>query len=285
MNAAKSIDPMSCVSILVEPFIQHLGCAEVGCGAATAFVVEKNGQYFLVTNYHVISGRRSTSNDLIRDDGGLPTHLRCHFHAKKLGKWEKIELPLYHGDEPTASQSIWGSPTITDSTSFKHADVALLPLPLLDGVNLYPIKMDESRQVATKPCSLASVIGFPGARTSFKYFPIWVTGYIASESDLDYDNLPIVLINATTARGMSGSPVFQVVDGTYQDINGERYLDGPRMYKFLGVYSGRIPERAFAFSVEDSFSIETNQEKLVPLDIGIIWKPSVIYTLLNHLSS
>ena len=282
MNALRTIDPLSCVPIQIEALIQFPDCEEKSCGHATASVVTQNSEYFLVTNYHVVSGRRSTTNSLINDNGGLPTHLRCHFHGKTLGTWEPRVLPLYNGDgDPNSDNPLWRTFTISGSSSFRYADVAVLPLAELGLASLYPISMENKDQIKTSPCSRASVVGFPGARRSYKFFPIFVTGYVASEPELPYDDMPIMLVNATTTDGMSGSPVFQIEDGSYQNQNGATVYNAGRFSKFLGIYSGRIPEVSLA-SLTGEPGTDTGKKQPSILNIGIVWKPSVIQALLDR---
>jgi hypothetical protein len=142
--------------------------------------------------------------------------------------------------------------------------------------------MDNKAQIKTSPCSRATVIGFPGARRSYKFFPIFVTGYVASEPELDYDNLPVVLIDATTTGGMSGSPVFQIEDGSYQDLNGNAHYEVGRFLKFLGIYSGRVPEVNLS-DLSGETNSSTDKRQLSILNIGIVWKLSVIHALLDSI--
>lgn len=285
MNNSLTIDLLSCVSILVEPLIQHLGSEEIRCGPATAFVVQLNKRYFLVTNYHVVSGRRSTDNAPLSSRCGLPTHLRCYFHGQNLGTWTQKVFRLYSGDgDPSADKPIWSAAHLQGST-FLFADVVILPLMECDDVKLYPVTMTDGVPIATCPCSRATVIGFPGARTSYKFFPIWVTGYVASEPQLDYDNAPVVLINATTTGGMSGSPVFQIEDGSYIDDQGGMHIEGKRVWKFLGIYSGRITEANLNLLAEDSCLEDNSPLKSNILNIGLVWKPLVINKLIENILS
>lgn len=265
---------MSCVSLVVEPIIQHAGCPIIECGPATGFVVEKDGKHFLVTNYHVVSGRRSTDNSIISKTGGTPTHLRCTFHGPKLGVWQPKVFPLIDDND----QLVWLNTSVDGSDIFKFADIAVIPLDATDGISLYPVFIDESDKIRSAPCCQATVLGYPGGRSSYKYFPIWVTGYIASEPQFDYVDLPILLVNATTTAGMSGSPVFQVADGNYFDSSGNYCIDPSRKYKFLGIYSGRITTNQL---LEDSMT-DDQQRSDNALNIGIIWKPLVINQLITH---
>lgn len=274
MTVQRNIDHLSCVSLVVEPIIQHTGCPTIECGPATGFVVEKDGEHFLVTNYHVVSGRSSTDNSIISKTGGIPTHLRCTFHGQKLGIWQQKIFPLIDEND----QPFWLNTSVNGSETFKFADVAAIPFDATDDISLYPVSIDVSDKIRSAPCCQATVLGYPGGKSSYKYFPIWVTGYIASEPQLDYEDLPILLVNATTTAGMSGSPVFQVVDGSYLDSSGNYYIEPSRKYKFLGIYSGRITTNQL---LEDSVT-DDQQSSNNALNIGIVWKPSVINQLITH---
>lgn len=81
-----------------------------------------------------------------------------------------------------------------------------------------------------------------------------------------------------STAGMSGSPVFQVVDGNHFDLSGNYCIDPSRKYKFLGIYSGRITTNQL---LEDSVT-DDQQSSNNALNIGIVWKPSVINQLITH---
>jgi len=61
-----------------------------------------------------------------------------------------------------------------------------------------------------------SIVGFPLGLTVSEnethwhkeYFPIWKTGYIASEPSINFESKPIFLIDSRTKEGNSGSPVY-----------------------------------------------------------------------------
>lgn len=139
--------------------------------------MEKDGAHFILTNYHVVSGRRSTDNSIISKTGGVPTHLRCRFHGQKMGVWKQKIIPLI-GEN---NQPVWLNDPINNSDLFKLADVAVIPLEVPGDILVYPVSIDESDKIRSAPCCQTTVIGDPGGKSSYKYFPIWVTGYIASE--------------------------------------------------------------------------------------------------------
>lgn len=91
------------------------------------------------------------------------------------------------------------------------------------------------------------VLGYPRGLTGGGKFPIWKRGSIASEPDIDVDNLPLMYVDTATREGMSGAPVFASESGTWWPEGKKAPNDmvfglGRR---FLGVYSGRIGEDAF----------------------------------------
>lgn len=92
-------------------------------------------------------------------------------------------------------------------------------------------------------------------------FGVWATGFLASEPDIDFNNLPIQLIDCRSRQGQSGSPVI-----AYRSGGGVALKDGSTgmfsgpVERFIGIYSGRI-----------------NAES----DLGIVWKASAICDLIK----
>lgn len=94
-------------------------------------------------------------------------------------------------------------------------------------------------------------------------FGVWATGFFASESEVDFNNLPIILIDCRSRQGQSGSPVIAYRSGGMVAMadGGSAAFGGP-VWRFIGIYSGRI-----------------NAES----DLGIVWKASAIAQLVSSL--
>jgi hypothetical protein len=88
--------------------------------------------------------------------------------------------------------------------------------------------------------------------------PIWATGFIASEPDVDYNALPLFLIDCRSRPGQSGSPVVAYRSGAVTTKTGAAMFAGPPRYRLLGIYSGRINDQS---------------------DVGMVWKVSAIQEL------
>lgn len=220
---------------------------------ATGIVVEHNGKYFLVTNWHVLSGRNAETHQPMSPTAGIPDEVRIGHHKKnKLGEWLLCPERLLNPD---------GSPRWISHQDGREIDVAALELQnLRPDIQIYPFDLTLAHEdIAVAPALAVSVIGFPLGLRPNAFFPIWKTGHIATDPDLPYGGRPAFLIDATTRNGMSGSPVIIRTSGSHMTAGGGIMVGGGVMTRFLGVYSGRIHDEA---------------------EIGCVWKPEVITEIL-----
>ncbi len=243
------IDPLSCVSLLIDAQVNNLSL-----GGGTGFIVQKDDKFYLITNWHVVSGRNTDTGECLSKTGGLPDSVVVAFHVKcSLGSWVKLKIPILDGEK-----HLWiEHPKHTETN---RIDVVAIPLKKLpDKVTVYPLDLNlADTNMLAVPASSVSIIGFPFGLSSAGAFPIWKTGHIASDPDLDYNGLPVFLIDATTRSGMSGSPVVMRANNFTDREGGFVVSGGPRTL-FLGVYSGRIRN---------------------DIEIGRVWKPEIIKELL-----
>jgi hypothetical protein len=106
-----------------------------------------------------------------------------------------------------------------------------------------------------------NVIGYPLGIGAAGNWPIWITGHLASDPDFDFDRRPVILIDARTREGMSGSPVILRTKEVYAQGIGRLSIQGPSQAEmFLGVYAGRL--RA-------------------DLDLGYVWRARVVREILQ----
>jgi len=141
------------------------------------------------------------------------------------------------------------------------ADIAALLLTDLDDVKIIPHQLSGDPALIYRPSDAVSVVGFPfGIRTGGS-LAVWATGFVASEPEVDFDDLPVFLVDCRTRKGQSGSPVV-----VHRNSGMVRYEDGrQRMIwqpetRFIGVYSGRINEQS---------------------DLGQVWKASAVAELIS----
>jgi V8-like Glu-specific endopeptidase len=240
------IDPLSAVALSLQC---TLGTVPF---TGTGFVVQKNGQKYLITNWHMLTGRHPETGQPLSPTGAAdPTSIGIwHHDANQLGAWNlKTEALI----DPNDGQKKW-----LEHPSGHHIDVVALPITVQSDVKVYPLDLNLSNtDLIVMPSDPVSIVGFPLGMASAGKFPIWKTGHVASEIDLDYANKPVFLIDATTKSGMSGSPVIAKRSGFVRTSKG--WNMGVEASRFLGVYSGRIQDQS---------------------DVGMVWKPEVVQQIL-----
>lgn len=238
-------------SLLIE--MQFNGTA---LSTGTAFVVQAPSGPHLITNRHNVTGRRQDNGAPLSPTGGVPGQVVVlHNRDGHLGHWVPRVEQLYQGDKP-----LWKEhPTLG-----AKADFVALPLTDLNDVALYHYDAaNTGPDILVGPADTVSVIGFPFGMTAGGVFGVWATGFLASEPEVDFNDLPVVLIDCRSRQGQSGSPVIAYRSGGGVAMkNGGQAMFGGAVWKFIGIYSGRI-----------------NQES----DLGIVWKASAINELVSSL--
>lgn len=243
------LDRLSATSLRVELKFNRkvLSCA-------SSFVVRWQKEDYLVTNWHVVTGRDAETNKCLdKKNAAVPDVMTVRFHAKgNLGRWISIDVPLLDNDD----QALW-----LEHPLGRKVDVAAIKLAreITSQVSLYPLDLELANvDMVAMPAMPVSVIGYPLGLTAGESWPIWKTGHIASDPDIDFEpGRPAFLIDATTRSGMSGSPVVMRLE-SYSKADGSQVLAGGVSTKFMGIYAGRIHEES---------------------EIGRVWRPFVLSEL------
>ena len=225
--------------------------------SGTAFVVSSDKGPLLITNRHNVTGRRQDNDKLLSKPGGIPNEIRINHNVKgRLGNWTYVVEPILdENDNP-----LWKEHPVLG----KNADFVALPLTSIDNVELYPYDLNNTGpDIFVGPADSLSVVGFPFGMQAGGSLAIWATGFMASEPDINFNDLPIFLIDCRSRRGQSGSAVVAHRSGGGVAMqNGGTTVFSGAVTKFLGIYSGRINEES---------------------DLGIVWKVSAIKELVDSL--
>ena len=264
--------------------LQLLICDDTGSlstGTACYFFAA-DGAEFLITNWHIVSGKNPFDQKYLRKDQRVPIILKARI-ATWVGDPEHrsfttvaVEVPLYNEDRSIPNW--YEHPELGNS-----CDVVAIPFqkpsttPSFMHVSANRVSMSK---IPVKPGIPVFVIGFPSSLSVGFGLPIWKSGYIASEPYYDIawggevsdlggmlggKKIPAFLIDSLTREGMSGSPVFASYAGSWDMSDPYRPVDpdepgfwtrndialwGNQM-QFVGLYSGRVPSReaeaAFGF--------------------------------------
>ena len=260
--------------------------------AASAFFFETRGNWFIITNWHVVSGLHFLTRNPLVDRFLEPFRLTAKLFSYEVGSREEgtcgivpHDVPLYRGEQP-----VW----------FEHPELGascdVVAIPMARPTSC-PDEMHNAANRISKaniplePGCTVFVIGFPRALSVGVGLPLWKSGYVASEPHFDVDlggqlavyggltggtRVPAFFIDAQTRSGMSGSPVFARYHGAWDKGDPYRKVDpsepgfwerkdvalwGSQGTQFVGCYSGR----ALA---------EENEATL-----GLCWRRDVIETI------
>lgn len=246
------INPLSFASLVILPHFN-----DTVLGTATGFILSYKENDYLVTNWHVITGRNpETGKPLDQATAAIPNSIYVWYHhqqEKNVHKWIGYKDNLFNQD----GNKLW-----LEHEMGRQVDVAILPITLRQGANKMAYTLNlKDMELIINPSDPVSIIGFPMGKSSVGNFPIWKTGHVATEIDIDYDQKPIFLIDATTRAGMSGSPVVARRSGAYEKTTNNFQIGTAT--KLLGVYSGR--------KMFDDHS-----------EIGLVWKPRVIEEIFQY---
>lgn len=250
------------------PFQIELMFEKHNLGIGTAFTYTLNGQTYLITNWHNVSGRHPETLKVIHNDAAIPNKLILHYPIdfnedkslpsgeSKVG-WSSVELDLYQDNVP-----VW----------YEHPEhghnVDAIAIPLgFSGSKLKQANAKELdlEKITLRPSLDIFVLGYPRGMTGGAKLPIWKRGSIASEPDVDIDKLPKFFIDTATREGMSGSPVYAQQSGYIVPEDGVGPKDAifGEARRFAGIYSGRVGD--------DNFKAQ----------LGIVWKESAITEIIR----
>lgn len=206
----------------------------------------------LITNRHNVTGRHQETGQPLAANGGVPDSVSImHNRLGHLGQWVQRIEPLYG---PTG-QALW----VEHPTLGARADFVALPLTQLADVELrtYTLGVGDP-QIVVAPAEVVSVVGFPFALTAGGCLAIWATGFVATDPDVDYGNLPLFLIDCRSRQGQSGSAVIAHRTGGAVNTQQGLMVGAGVMTRFLGIYSGRVNAQS---------------------DLGYVWKAKALQGL------
>lgn len=243
-----SVNQHSFMSLYIEMYFN-----ETLLSSGTAFLANKDNRIFLITNRHNVTGRHQNTNAPLSKTGGLPNKIRVQ-RFNSASSWIAIDCPLFD----TEDNPLWYEhPRLAHTADFIALEVENAG-DIAKYQHVYDLNPPNPELLLT-PSDTVSVIGFPFGHSAGGYFPIWVSGFLASEMVNEYNGLPQFLVDCRTRQGQSGSPVVAYRNGFARLKNGQSRMGAP-ISQFLGIYSGRI-----------------NNES----DIGIVWKSEAIKELID----
>jgi hypothetical protein len=237
---------------------------------ATGFFYEHHERSFLITNYHVVSGRHPDTGTCLDPMAHCPDALVLGVPERpdkdaQVVQWRWRTLQLYTAEtEEARPKPVW-----TEHPDYgRRVDIVAIPLSGLDDTLIRPANHPKLglERLRVYPGMDAFVLGYPRGMSGGGHLPIWKRATIATEPDFDLDGLPRFYIDTATREGMSGAPVYAQEVGFWMP-EGETDMAKATLGKgcrFVGVYSGRL-------NAEDEFKAQ----------LGIVWKESALIKLVE----
>ena len=210
--------------------------------SGTGFFYAVKGSNVFITNWHIVSGRDPETLKPISPTGGIPDSLELKIpHREQIPggpvatRWVSRVVPLYRDEG--REQAVW----YVHPEHLHRVDIAAICINELENASIRPANdashdLDDLRLY---PSLDVFVLGFPLGMSGGARFPIWKRGTIATEPDIDLEDLPKFYIDTATRKGMSGAPVYAQEVGTWLPMGvideSKRILGKGRT--FAGVYA------------------------------------------------
>jgi len=250
------------VSLMTTPVYLFQGNRQISQGTGFFYGVPNASNVidtvFLVTNYHVVTGNSPNTSLPARGDRVV---FYLHTDKQDPSRVQQVALPLY---------STAGVPHWVQSEEHPDADLILLPLSAESyaGIEMFVFVDSHTRgKITIRPTSPATLLGYPyGFSDTVNRLPVWKTGHVASEPNVDFQGKPAFLVDVSAFPGMSGSPVLAVANGVYEDDQGTMGMG--RVIRLLGVFSAMPVVRSDIPGQADT-----------SLELGIVWKSALIADL------
>jgi len=268
--------PVEHLSMITTPVILLKGNEIVSQGTGFYYGLENSSNgtiLFLVTNYHVLTGHPPKETKPPKGDNVI---FYLHKDADNPGDVKQIRFPLFTKN---------GKPIWLSSEEFPHADVAVIPIvaSLCGDAKVFGISKNwTGGNMKVRPTSTVTLIGYPyGYYDKTNWLPVWKTGSIASEPDIDFEGKPLFLVDISAFPGMSGSPAFAIAYGAYETIEGPTTVG--HVQKFLGIYASMqiLEEARYLEEImsESRLGVVVDES----LELGHIWKASLIIKITKEI--
>jgi hypothetical protein len=220
---------------------------------ASGFFWRHAGIDFVITNWHVVSGRNPFTGELLDSKTGfVPQKIKVHGWAIATPQGKvSLKRTGWTADLGEEGARAFANPPIIDGCV---VDIAAIPLPARFPMDRAPdishtspfatleprLNLFKQDRIASQAGDDCVILGYPLKNYTGLYLPIWKRGALATESNMPVDGLPAFLIDAATSPAMSGSPIFRrAVAGAAFDKQ-TKIVSEVRGFEFVGVYAGRL---------------------------------------------
>jgi hypothetical protein len=221
------IDRYSQAVCLLEQFVSGQKM-----GHASSFLWRTDKACFVVTNWHVLSGRSTHTGQPLAKHGGCPNSIECKVQVIKANGKSAIRS-IRTDIVDSFGRNLW----LQHPDRGQDVDIAAMKIEA-DFESEKLIALNEIEQTADMGVDVGHdlyILGFPLDPEITGPLAVWKRGSIASELSLPIRERPCFLVDTATRDGMSGAPVIAISWGSYHTTQGRQIISSGRFSRFLGV--------------------------------------------------
>jgi len=219
----------------------------------------KNETTYLVTNRHVVDETKGLKPDALR--------LKLHTDARNVTKNVDRTIPLYDNGAPQ-----WHVHRDYPKVPINIAVIEIEPKQL-EGTLIKTLSREAvfpEDKFTLSPDEDVIVLGFPRGFSDEKHnLGLLRNALISSAYGINFNGLPLFVVDANLHPGMSGSPVMTKPKTNLPTKTGFAIRPTPVTF-FLGVFSATI-----------SKILPSRQEE--PLGLGIVWYSNLIEQIIDDI--
>lgn len=235
---------------------------DIELSRATGFYYRLDDYWYIITNWHVLSGRDPRTGQPRHSSGAVPD--RCRFYSARLTEngmaWTSITYNLVHD-----GKVVW----LQHPTEGQSVDVAALKIEAFQRGIAKDLQSPDGHDPEMFMDLGAEVFlpGYPLGLSGPGLMPIWKRGSIASSLEFGEGVTTRFLVDTASREGMSGSPCLALCNWRYYRLDRQTgkmaVIERPLSWRLLGVYSGRI-----------------NPSDGLEAQLGIVWRETLIPEIL-----
>lgn len=225
---------------------------------ASGFFWSHEGSAYLVTNWHVVTGKNPFTGQVLSKQGYVPQKFAYYGVAYVLqdGLLEFIrERRVVTLTE--AALRLFENPPLIDGQSVDIVPIAI-PAGVVFGKNPAAsgfsgaekttcfINEAGGQRIVTRAGDDCFILGYPLQNYEGLNLPIWKRGAISSDTNIGVGGRPIFLVDAATTPAMSGAPIVRKVGGFPVENRNIGAIEEFSAFDMIGVYAGRLESKELA---------------------------------------
>lgn len=205
---------------------------------ATGFFYRHQGQAYLVSARHALTGLDAFSGEPFSKKGYLPVLVKAYPAVSWGETSSRIAVTLRIRTED-------GDPLWMEDPEFSelNTDIACVRVDHPDQSKFWCIEPHQDEALYSAVGFDCFVAGYPNRNYVAPFLPVWRRGSFAYEPSMAIHDRPIFLVDAATSPGLSGAPIFQRAHGPAAVVQGDELIvkgDAVVTTRFVGVYGGRL---------------------------------------------